>query len=516
MNAKLKARVAGTLPNGIGLPVGIVPVGSRPRLVRKRTPSAGASRTSSIASTPSRVSLSSPKRKSRSPSTNSVTSDDDCPENDVRFINIPSPKSESKQGGLNQKQKQRKSINPQEVLQQCQESDYNKVYEVVLHAEDLTEVGNLEKFRKLKILDLSCNHLKKIDGLESCPDLRELKLYGNEIEAIENLNTLKDLCSLHLQHNKIKKIGRGLSGLKKLKQLRLDSNQLVKLETSDLVACVQLTTINLSSNFIDNLKALSYLPNLVELFASGNRLRKVSDLQRCKQLQEVDLSKNHITDLTGLNNLSNLQILDISCNQLTCLKSLGKLKSLEDINVSNNKLSELSDIPDIFPKLEILNLSDNAVTDWDEICVLSSCPDLVEISLAGNPVTLESGEMPNYHFEIQIDLPEIEVVDGAVVKRPSAKSSVPLMRPMSASNIVSTRQMDVQIKAFDEQFKSMENSISSRFQSLKETFDTLPTEAPAPSDRSRPTSSTDLLSSRCSNRARIMAAKSFAVENFET
>ena len=468
-----------------------------------------------MASTQARVSPSSPKRQTRCPSAISITSDDESLDNDIKFINIPSPKLKPKSDGHNQKQKQRrKTINPQEVLEQCQESEYDKVYEIVLHAEDLTEVGNLEKFRKLKILDLSCNHLKKIDGLQNCPDLRELKLYGNEIEVIDNLYHFKDLCSLHLQHNKIKKIGRGLNGLKKLKQLRLDSNQLVKLETSELVACVQLTTLDLSSNYLDNLKALSYLPNLVELFASGNRLRKVSDLQRCKNLQEVDLSNNHITDLSGLSNMSNLQILDISCNQLTGLKSLGKLKALQDINISNNKLSQLSDVLDMFPKLEILNLSDNAVTVWDEICVLSSCPDLVEINLAGNPVTLESGEMPNYHFEIQIDLPHIEVVDGAVVKRPSAKSNVPLMRPMSASNIVSTKQMDVQIKAFEEQFKSMETSMSSRFQSLKETFDTLPTEAPSNANTPRP--QTADMTSRCSTRARIMAAKTFAVQNFDT
>ena len=40
MNAKLKARVAGILPNGIGLPGRILPVGSRPRVTQKRTASA--------------------------------------------------------------------------------------------------------------------------------------------------------------------------------------------------------------------------------------------------------------------------------------------------------------------------------------------------------------------------------------------------------------------------------------------------------------------------------------------
>ncbi len=41
--------------------------------------------------------------------------------------------------------------------------------------------------------------------------------------------------------------------MKKLKTLRLDSNNILKLETSDLVGCVQLTVLDLSSNMLDNL-----------------------------------------------------------------------------------------------------------------------------------------------------------------------------------------------------------------------------------------------------------------------
>ena len=43
---------------------------------------------------------------------------------------------------------------------------------------------------------------------------------------------------------------------------------------------------------------------------------------------------------------------------------------------------------------------------------LKELPELVELYLAGNPVTLEDGECPTYHTDIQAVLPALEIVDG--------------------------------------------------------------------------------------------------------
>jgi Leucine-rich repeat (LRR) protein len=55
-------------------------------------------------------------------------------------------------------------------------------------------------------------------------------------------------------------------------------------------------------------QALSYLPNLEELFLSGNHLQKLTDLHRCKKLQELDLSRNQLSDLSGISGLPSLQV----------------------------------------------------------------------------------------------------------------------------------------------------------------------------------------------------------------
>jgi hypothetical protein len=54
-------------------------------------------------------------------------------------------------------------------------------------------------------------------------------------------------------------------------------------------------------------------------------------------------------------------------------------------------------------------------------CSLKALPDLVEIYLAENPVTLEDGECPTYHTDIATALPAIEIVDGVSMRTVNIK-----------------------------------------------------------------------------------------------
>ncbi|XP_045212349.2 protein phosphatase 1 regulatory subunit 7-like [Mercenaria mercenaria] len=450
---------------------------------------------------------------------------EDMEEQDIRFIDVPSQRSRSGSkskrspgsvpGSAGQRpqengKKPYKTIDPEEILAQNMESDFLKIYEINLHASELTNIDNMDKFKKVKVLDLSCNFIEQVQNLDFNRDLKELKLYDNRLRKIDGLENLKELSSLQLQHNKIKSIGKGLHSLKKLKNLRIDCNQLLKIETSELSICVQLTSLDISYNMLDSLTALNYLPNLEEVNASGNRLRSVSDLSKCKRLGEIDLSGNRITDLSGLRGLPKLLTLNISNNQLSSLKTMGRLKSLQDLLAMGNHINELSTVATQLPALEVLDLTDNEITDWDEFYYLEEMSELVELFISGNPFCALDGPMPHYYSAIQAVLPDLEIIDGAHIKKHVAKGA-PLMRPMSASTIVSLRQMDTQMKGADEQMKSLEQSLEQKFASIRATCDTLPAESPRQSFNFGLSSGEDTpLSSRCSSRSRILEARKFA------
>ncbi|XP_052816952.1 internalin I-like [Mya arenaria] len=458
---------------------------------------------------------------------NDVAIEDDLEGQDIKFYDIPSQRSRpgsSKvrrspgsarsqisdgHGGENGK-KQHKTIDPEEILAQNMESDLNKIYEINLHMNELTHIDHMEKFKKVKVLDLSCNFIEQIQNLEFNKDLRELKLYDNRLRKIECLENLKELVSLQLQHNKIKVIGKSLSGQKKLKTLRIDCNQLLKIDPPELSMCVQITTLDISYNMLDSLAALNYLPNLEEVNAAGNRLRTVSDLSKCKRLGELDLSGNRITDLSGLRGLPKLNTLNISNNQLSSLKTLGKLRNLQDLLASHNHIHELSPIPVQLPGLETLDLTNNEIVDWDEFYHLDGMAGLVELFVAENPFCAPEGSMPHYFSAIQVVLPDLEIIDGAHIKKHVSKGA-PLMRPMSASTIVSLRQMDSQMRSADDQMRSLERSLEEKFAALRSTCDSLPLEPPSSSRPGySPTLSPDTPSSSCSSRSRILQARRFA------
>eukprot|EP00057_Strongylocentrotus_purpuratus_P033585 XP_791987.3 PREDICTED: protein phosphatase 1 regulatory subunit 7 [Strongylocentrotus purpuratus] len=353
-------------------------------------------------------------------------------------------------------------IIPRDVLEKSQESEVTKVYDVDLHGVNIGTIKNLDMFINLRVLDLSCNCIRNIENLANNKDLRELKLYDNRISAIANIERLQELCSLQLQHNKIRTIGKGLALSRKLKILRLDSNYLGKIEARELAACSQLTYLDVSSNKLDSLSALNALSSLEELRATHNSLRAVTDLKRCRKLQELDVSNNKIADLSGLKSLHNLTVLMISHNQLTSdtLKAVDKLRALHTIDISHNKLTELDFLVDQFPALEVLNVRNNRIVRWKAVLSLHRCQCLSELYVQGNPFTLPEGEKPSYHQELQATLLGLEILDGAVVKRNAGSKTAPIMRPMSASTVVSARQVENQLKHSDQDLADFMTSLS--------------------------------------------------------
>ncbi len=80
-------------------------------------------------------------------------------------------------------------------------------------------------------------------------------------------------------------VGSGLSGLKKLKQLRLDNNYLTTVTPSNLSSCGgHMTHLDLSHNHLTSVTGLGSLSNLEELKLRDNRLTCPPDLGRCRKV----------------------------------------------------------------------------------------------------------------------------------------------------------------------------------------------------------------------------------------
>lgn len=374
-------------------------------------------------------------------------------------------------------------VTASEILKRCDESDSKDVYEISLRAEQLVKIENLDEFTKLRSLDLSGNYITTIENLQNNLELRELKLYDNKIVQVKHLERLKDLTLLHLQHNLIHCIGNGLRSLVRLRALRLDNNRILRLDAHELSPCLQLTSLDISNNYLENIAAVGCLPNLEELYARHNNLKKLCDLSRCKKLQEVDVSYNPLSDLSGLRDILSLRCLNVSHCQLSSFSTLGKLIDLEELNASHCQLRSVKALSQYFPSLQILSVSNNLIASKDDLSSLKSMSELVELSVDGNPFCNHLPTGDALISVIQLLLPNLHMLDSMnlieMSSRPSLSTPIalgpksdpnlnsqimemPLTRPSSASSKVGEKLMEKQLNEIETQLKSFEAEFSMR------------------------------------------------------
>ena len=158
-------------------------------------------------------------------------------------------------------------------------------------AANVSDLGGLEKFSRLRILKLYGNKISDLSPLRGIETLEELWLYGNQISDLSPLGGLPALNYLDLQSNAVRDLS-PLAGCGHLRTLLLSDNQV-----SDLMpisACTEMTVLDLDNNDITDISALAPLTSLSTLH----------------------LENNHISDLSALYSLVNLETLYIRGNEL--------------------------------------------------------------------------------------------------------------------------------------------------------------------------------------------------------
>lgn len=303
----------------------------------------------------------------------------------------------------------------------------------------------------IEYLDLGFNQITEIENraFQGLNNLKALFLEANAITMIRNKTFLgtKNLQRLDLSRNGIEIIEPGaFVHMKKLKSIHLTQNRIVRLPAGIFSGFHTIERIDLAVNLIsiidhgvfDNLTTLDILelgfnqistiprnlsagaPNLGSLFLASNGIEMISpfELANFTQLTVLDISFNplglkNITGemLAGLNGLASLEIrgcnltqlkeamfddkmaleiLDLSENSLTDNIDLDVFRPLDNLRflkLEANKITEIAnftDIREIMPKLEFVNLSRNEI-DCDTVL------EMIEY-FRNNTIEFEFGE----------------------------------------------------------------------------------------------------------------------------
>ena len=206
-----------------------------------------------------------------------------------------------------------------------------------------------------------CNctsHVPLIARKTISTDAKELSLSQYRLSA-DDIQTLSQC--IHLKNLNLSAIqivdDKAVEGLTKSIGLHL-----IVLDLRALSNLTDLSILDISFNYLDNIDCLSNLNNLTTLILHHNRLRNVSILNKLAGLFELNLSHNMLTDISELSGLTELTTLELSFNKITDISSLRYLHKLTKLDITSNKISDLSPLSQLHHLAE-LHLQFNPICD---------------------------------------------------------------------------------------------------------------------------------------------------------
>lgn len=233
--------------------------------------------------------------------------------------------------------------------------------------------------KRLKLNNLEIEDIGDIKRLQELSYLEYLELRGNKIKEIKCLDSLINVKSLYLSNNHIENID-NLNQLIKLEILALNGNQINQIK--NLEKLQNLEHLNLSNNKIQEIENLKDLHNLKELALSGNKIRTISNLEELSRLEKLHLSDNQLSEVQGLDNLNNLKMISLSNNRITSIQGIEKLSNLEVLNLSNNSISKIENLNHLINLRELL-LANNQIKVVEG---LQNLTQLKNINLENNKI----------------------------------------------------------------------------------------------------------------------------------
>ncbi|KAG7394612.1 Leucine-rich repeat-containing protein 9 [Phytophthora boehmeriae] len=293
-------------------------------------------------------------------------------------------------------------------------------------------------FGRLVDMDLSSCRIREISPITGAnfPNVREINLENNQISDISSLEGLSSLRVLNLNRNRIDKLapsnsqsidytlpencdggGKGILACLNLEQLYLAYNQITDMSVLGLQFLDNLKVLHLQGNAIVYFAGLECNTELVDIRLDKNRIRQLDphSTLALRQLKFLNLEDNGLKSLSNFNNMLRLETLELSNNRLTELEEVDKLcalPSMLDLRMNNNPLTKRhlyrQHVLFKLTSLRVLDSKDVYSDERERIDLLF----LHERAVAGAP-----GLDRNLDNRAGIGIPHNEVLAGSLLRK---------------------------------------------------------------------------------------------------
>lgn len=294
------------------------------------------------------------------------------------------------------------------------------VEELYLDFNSITNIDYLDALLNLRILSLNHNSIEKFKMVQDFNKLEVLNLEGNKLSVLDEgaLHNLKNLKNLNLKDNGIYIIlDVFFANVNNLTHLNLNDNNIDRI---DLKYLPHIQELRLHNNRISSLKTFSASATLRKLDVSTNSIREIEQYVFSKlfNLTSLNLSNNFIENniydasFFGLTNLeelhmqntstsyipedififsTKLEVLNLSSNKMKEFGTLfEKLSNLRTLNISFNRLEELryTTIKNLI-NLEIIDVEGNSLKNVEYESIVMYLHRLATINIKNNTLTCE-------------------------------------------------------------------------------------------------------------------------------
>jgi len=204
--------------------------------------------------------------------------------------------------------------------------------------------------------------IRKLSFVEMNHALCWLGLASNRLARLAHLQNLSSLAVLDVSNNRIARLD-GLAGLSSLKALIATRNRITYIHGLTPTTHPALETLVLSHNLLKEC-SLAGFPSLKKLSVAHNDLHAFPQLSRLPALAELRLSGNKMTSVSkSVASLPRLGILDIGSNLITQPQGFEPLRGLlwlKSLTIQGNgavstEATEVQELLASLPRLEIVN-----------------------------------------------------------------------------------------------------------------------------------------------------------------
>ncbi|XP_029643750.1 leucine-rich repeat-containing protein 23-like [Octopus sinensis] len=245
----------------------------------------------------------------------------------------------------------------------------------------------------------------------------------------------------------LRRIGNGLA----YSFIKLDLSNRKITDISILERYVHLRIVNVSNNYLTDLKAFNTLTDLLQLTANKNRIASIM-LEPCPFLQYISINNNRIKDVSeGIShpliryidlsnnkikelppfdgsefqhltvlkiegnrienietfNIPNLKILHLGQNKIICTEWVLDLVNLEELKLNSNLIETTSGFNAEMKKLKYVDLRDNRIAQYFDLTQMSTLPQLKTLMLSENPIATDD----EFRIEVLNVLKTLTVLD---------------------------------------------------------------------------------------------------------